>query len=202
MAKIIGMCGRSGSGKGYVCRLFLQYGIPSVDTDAIYRRLTGPSPILSPCMLELMHTFGEEIVSEDGSLNRKKLAGIVFSSGDKTALEKLNQITHKYILNESVVMLRRMLNMGAPAVILDAPALFEARLHGLCDHVVCVLADEKTEIHRIMVRDQLTETEARNRLSSQITSEELKKRSEFSIDNSAGAPVEEQVKNLAAVFLK
>lgn len=202
MAKIIGMCGRSGSGKGYVCRLFLQYGIPSVDTDAIYRRLTGPSPILSPCMLELMHAFGEEVVAGDGSLNRKKLSSIVFSSGDREALQKLNQITHKYILNESVVMLGRMLNMGAPAVILDAPALFEARLDGLCDHVVCVLADEQTEIHRIMVRDQLTETEAKSRLSSQITSEELKRRSEFCIDNSAGAPVEEQVKNLATVFLK
>ena len=55
---IYGIIGRSGAGKGYVCRLFAQLGIPAVDTDAVYREMTGPAETLSPCMEELVAFFG------------------------------------------------------------------------------------------------------------------------------------------------
>ena len=203
MAKIIGLCGRSGSGKGYVCRLFLQYGIPSVDTDALYRKITGPSHFLSPCMLELITNFGEDILAEDGSLDRKKLSRIVFAPEGKDKLALLNKITHKYIINETMLQINRMFSMGAPGVIIDAPALFEAGIDKLCDAVVCVTADENTVIKRIMERDHLSESSAMNRLSAQIPSETLIKMCDYNIDNSDDAPVavEEQVKKLAALFL-
>ena len=53
---LVGLCGRSGSGKGYIGKMFAEYGIPSVDTDAVYRGMTGPvsgKDALSPCMTEL-----------------------------------------------------------------------------------------------------------------------------------------------------
>ncbi len=59
---LVGLCGRSGSGKGYVSELFAEIGIPSVDTDAVYREMTSPSEMLSPCMKELAERFGREVV--------------------------------------------------------------------------------------------------------------------------------------------
>lgn len=200
MARIIGLCGRSGSGKSMICRMFLQYGIPSIDTDAVYRKLTAASPIVSPCVLELAEAFGGSVMASDGSLDREQLAAIVFAPDGKDALRRLNEITHKYILNETVILLGRMLAMGAPAVILDAPALFESRLAGLCDTLVCVTADDETSIRRIVKRDGIDEVRARARLASQIPAEELCARCDFVVDNSDGASPELTVKQLAARF--
>ena len=202
MARIIGMCGRSGSGKSTICRLFLQYGIPSIDTDAVYRKLTAASPIVSPCVLELAEAFGSSVMAEDGSLDRKQLAKIVFAPDGADALRRLNEITHKYILNETVVLLGRMLSMGAPAVILDAPVLFESHLDQLCDTVVCVAADDASSIRRIMERDGVTEEEAKARLAAQIPLAELAARCDYVVDNSDGSLPEEQVKALAASFIR
>ncbi|MCQ2423829.1 MAG: dephospho-CoA kinase [Clostridia bacterium] len=202
MARIIGMCGRSGSGKSTICRLFLQYGIPSIDTDAVYRKLTAASPIVSPCVLELAEAFGSSVMAEDGSLDRKQLAKIVFAPDGADALRRLNEITHKYILNETVVLLGRMLSMGAPAVILDAPVLFESHLDQLCDTVVCVAADDASSIRRIMERDGVTEEEAKARLAAQIPLAELAARCDYVVDNSDGSLPEGQVKALAASFIR
>lgn len=202
MARIIGMCGRSGSGKSTICRLFLQYGIPSIDTDAVYRKLTAASPIVSPCVLELAEAFGSSVMAEDGSLDRKQLAKIVFAPDGADALRRLNEITHKYILNETVVLLGRMLSMGAPAVILDAPVLFESHLDQLCDTVVCVAADDASSIRRIMERDGVTEEEAKARLAAQIPLAELAARCDYVVDNSDGSLPEGQVKTLAASFIR
>ena len=94
--KIIGLCGGSGSGKGSVAELFLEYGIPSVDTDAVYHDITS-SP--SPCLDALVAEFGTDILTPDGALDRKKLSGIVFFGQDSIKRrEKLNAISHKYVL--------------------------------------------------------------------------------------------------------
>ena len=97
--KVIGLCGGSGSGKGVVSSLFDRRGIPAIDTDTVYRELTS---VDSPCNRVLSNEFGKEIISTDGSLNRKKLRTIVFTGDDsKLHLKKLNEITHKYILDET-----------------------------------------------------------------------------------------------------
>ena len=84
----IGLCGRSGAGKGYVSRLFAAHGVPAVDTDALYRELTGSAETLSLCMQELVAAFGESVRNADNSLNRKHLAEIVFRDGGKNDLQR------------------------------------------------------------------------------------------------------------------
>ena len=93
--KIIGLCGGSGSGKGTVCEIFSKNQIPAIDTDKVYRELTSAD---SECLRELKKAFGNDIIAPNGSLDRRKLATIVFA-GDNAAsqLEMLNKISHKFI---------------------------------------------------------------------------------------------------------
>ena len=56
---VVGICGRSGSGKGYVCSIFKEFGIPSIDTDRVYKSLvTGCGGTPSACLSEIEETFG------------------------------------------------------------------------------------------------------------------------------------------------
>ena len=98
---VIGLTGPSGSGKGWISNLLSRYGIPAIDTDAVYHDLLIPP---SPCLSELVENFGEGII-KDGRLNRQALASIVFS--DSAKLKMLNEITHKYILKETDDMLQK-----------------------------------------------------------------------------------------------
>ena len=92
---IIGLCGGSGSGKGTVGNIFSDFGYLSIDTDKVYRELTDNK---THCLDALVCEFGGSILSKNGTLDRKKLAGIVFSDSEK--LKRLNAITHHFILDE------------------------------------------------------------------------------------------------------
>ena len=95
----IGICGSSGSGKGYVCKLFSTYGYKWIDTDRVYRDLATPK---SECVKELKEYFGTSILNPDGSLNRKELSKSVFEGeNSKERLNQLNKITHFYIQRET-----------------------------------------------------------------------------------------------------
>lgn len=180
---LIGLCGRSGSGKGYVAKKFAAYGIPSVDTDAVYRTLTAQAEEYSPCMRELVAAFGESIAHADHSLNRRVLSAVVFADGGAEALAALNKITHKHILRETMRVADTLVQEGAHAVIVDAPVLFESGFDAYCDCTLCVVAPEEVSVARIVKRDGITEDEARRRLASQISADELVSRCDYVIEN-------------------
>ena len=181
--EFIVLCGRSGSGKGYVAKKFAAYGIPSVDTDAVYRTMTAPAALYSPCMQELVAAFGEGLANPDHSLNRRALADIVFAEGASEALVTLNRITHVHILRETVHIAEQLAAGGALAVLVDAPVLFESGFDAHCDCTLCVVAPEEVSVARIVKRDGITEAEARRRLASQISAEELVRRCDYVIEN-------------------
>ena len=179
---LVGLCGRSGSGKGYVSRMFRLCGIPSVDTDAVYREMTSAADHLSPCMTELVERFGGEILSEDNSLNRVSMRALVFGD-DKKALSDLNSITHKHILAKTEEIANELYNSGAKIVLIDAPLLYESRFDAKCEAVVCVTAPEDTVISRIMQRDGISRDAAVARLKTQISADTLTERADFVIAN-------------------
>ena len=178
--KIIGLCGSSGSGKGYVSMLFTKYGVMSIDTDRVYRETTTKKG--SECLMELTTEFGSSILTEDGELYRPKLAEIVFS--DKEKLDKLNKITHKHIKKDTLALLDQYKSEGVRAVIIDAPVLFESGFDKMCDFTICVTSPIERKIDRIMTRDQITREQALARLNSQKSDSELIKLSTYQIDNS------------------
>lgn len=178
--KIIGLCGSSGSGKGYVSMLFTKYGVMPIDTDRVYREITTKKG--SECLMELTTEFGSSILTEDGELYRPKLAEIVFS--DKEKLDKLNKITHKHIKKDTLALLDQYKSEGARAVIIDAPVLFESGFDKMCDFTVCVTSPTDRKIDRIMTRDQITREQALARLNSQKSDSELIALATYQIDNS------------------
>lgn len=168
--KVIGLCGGSGSGKGAVCSVFSELGIPCIDTDAIYHDMTSTR---SPCLDELACEFGENIVS-DGKLNRAALAEIVFS-GDKSdeRLKRLNSIAHQHILARVRELLLHYAADGFEIAVVDAPVLFESGFDRECHFTLSVIADPEERIKRIMARDNITYSAACKRVQNQKTNEWL-----------------------------
>ena len=166
--KVIGLCGGSGSGKGAVSGIFAEIGIPSIDTDAVYREMTLSD---SPCMRELRGEFGDEVVNSQGGLDRARLASIVFN--DPSRLKTLNKIAHSFILDETRRRLAEYRDEGFPAAIVDAPVLFESGFDKECDEIICVLADRDVRTTRIMSRDGIARDAAEKRIASQMPDETL-----------------------------
>ena len=174
---VIGLCGRSGAGKGMVSLAFSRLGVPSVDTDAVYREMTSSD---GECMTALRAAFGDGIVAPDGSLDRRALAAVVFKSRRK--LKLLNRITHPLILAETE---RRVGNYRGEAdyVIVDAPVLFESGYNKKCDCIVAVDAPDEILIKRITERDGIDAEAAKRRLHSQKKLTKIRKKVDFTIMN-------------------
>ena len=186
---IIGLCGSSGSGKGYVCKKLKElYLIEHIDTDKVYRDIVGGD---SPCLRELCEYFGNEILSGDGSLNRSVLSAKVFEGeGSDKRLKRLNDITHKYIKAETERILEESKSAGVWAIMIDAPVLFESGFYKLCDCTVCVTAPTELKLKRITKRDGITFEKAEARLRSQMTDSELCALCDFEIVNNDSGDLE------------
>lgn len=192
--KVIGLCGSSGSGKGYVSRTFLKFGVPSIDTDRVYREITTKKG--TPCLCELVLEFGEQILDTNGELDKKALASIVFEGeGSRERLDKLNKITHKHIKMDTEKILSEYKNEGKRAVIIDAPVLFESGFDKMCHFTVCVTAPYDLKLERIISRDKIAKEKAEARLKNQLTDDELIRLSTYQIDNS-NCEIISQIENI------
>ena len=197
---VIGLCGGSGSGKGTVARFFEGYGIPSIDADAVYRDITVPGGELID---KLALTFGAAILDENGGLNRAALAKIVFDPANKTELDKLNKITHEFVIRETVRRINAFESEGYEFVIFDAPLLFESGFNEKCGIIVSVVADKNVRIKRITARDGITPERAEARIASQLSDEYLIERSDFVIyNNGSEQELSAQVASIANKILK
>ena len=195
--KVIGLCGGSGSGKGAVSSIFAEIGIPSIDTDAVYREMTLSD---SPCMRALAAEFCDEVVNSLGGLDRTRLASIVFN--DPSRLEKLNKIAHSFILDETRRRLDNYRGEGFPAAIVDAPVLFESGFDNECDEVICVIADKEIRTGRIMSRDRITRDAAEKRIASQMPDEILISKCDHVIyNNSDIESLREQILSLKSKLI-
>ena len=179
---VIGLTGPTGAGKGAVASVFAQYGIPVINADRVYHELITPP---SSCLQELVEAFGKQILLADGSLDRRALGGIVFN--DPAACEKLNSITHRYVMEEVKGQMERLRREGVPVAVFDAPQLFEAGAHKACGAVVSVLAERGLRLERIIARDNLSAEAAMRRILAQKSDEFFKTHSDYIIENN-GTP--------------
>ena len=132
-------------------------------------------------MRELCNQFGEVILNDDNTLNRKKLAEIAFSSKENTA--KLNSITHPFIMKKIEQTIDNYKSCGKEIIVLDAPQLFEAGADKLCDYTVAILVNQETALKRILNRDDISIDTAKNRLNVQFSNDYFKSRADYVIYN-------------------
>lgn len=175
---IVGLTGTSGAGKTTVCEILRQHGCMIINSDKVAREVTE---IGSACLDELQAAFGDEIINSDGTLDRRRLGEIAFSSDELTS--KLNAITHPHIMKRIKCIINKYKQGGAKIIILDAPQLFEANADALCDCVVAVIADRRLAKSRIISRDNIDEKNAENRLSRSHNDDFFMQRADYIIRN-------------------
>lgn len=155
MSYILGLTGPTGAGKSIFSECAKEFGFKVIDCDSVARQAVKKG---MPALKRLTEVFGGDILKENGELDRGKLAGIAFSSPEKTEL--LNETLFPFI-KELVLK-----QISGDLVLLDAPTLFESGIDGICDRTVAVTAPADIRKARIIARDNLGEYAARLRMSA------------------------------------
>lgn len=175
---VIGLTGPSGAGKGAVGAILGEYEIPVIDADAVYHALLIPP---SPCLDALCDAFGDDILTPEGNLNRRRLGEIVFSDHD--ALQRLNTISHAFVMAEIRNQLKKLRANDLRAAVIDAPQLFEAEADKDCNIIISVLSDKRMRLERIMARDGIDAEAALRRMDAQRSDEFFRTHSNYIIEN-------------------
>lgn len=174
----VGLTGQSGAGKTTVGEYFADCNYGVINCDVVSRKVTSDG---SDCLDDLRLEFSNIILNEDGTLNRKTLANIVFS--DNSKLLRLNEIIFPYILDKIQSAAEALIKNGFKVIVLDAPTLFESGLDKTCDIIISVVCDQNVRLDRIILRDNISKNEASARMSSQLDEDYFKTQSDLLIDN-------------------
>lgn len=176
MGKIIGLTGGIASGKSTTSNYLKEKGYIVLDADEYAKKIMEPGQI---AYQNIVDYFGEDIVNDDKTINRKALGQIVFNSQQER--QQLNQFTHpevKRLMREDQEKYSQNNH-----VFLDIPLLFENNRHEMCDIVITVYVTYENQLTRLMNRNGFTEDEAKSRINSQMSLEEKKKMSDVVFDN-------------------
>ncbi len=191
---IIGLTGNIGSGKSSVARCFKELGARVIDTDQVARDIVSPG---TAGLQQIVQYFSAGILNPDGTLDRLKVAEIVFH--DSEALKQLNAIVHPIIRSELLkVMADYKSKPDAPLLIIEAPLLIETGLYKLVDEVWLVTVNSETQIQRVMKRDTATEEQVSSRLASQMPQEDKIPYADRVIDNSGN--LEDTIKQVRQIW--
>lgn len=192
---IIGLTGGIGSGKTAVSDTFATLGIDVVDADIVARNVVtkGTSALSS-----IAERFGDEILLEDGNLNRQKLRSIVFANEeDKTWL---NNLLHPLIRQS---MLYELGSSTSPYCLLVAPLLIENKLEQFVDRILVVDVSVETQIKRTLNRDNSNQKEIEAIIASQVSRNERLLAADDVLDNDKVTLIElrEKVSQLHQSYL-
>ena len=160
----IGLSGGIASGKTIVSDEFSSLGADIIDTDIIARELIFPG---SETLNKIVSVFGENVLQDDGNLNRKLMRQIIFSEKDKKIT--LEKIMHPKIQNE--VKLKIQSASGQYQIIV-VPLLLQSPILDFVDRVLIIDCNEKIQINRLMNRDNISEELAKKMIENQSKREE------------------------------
>ena len=163
----IGLTGNMGSGKTTVSKIFEILGIPVFYADDEAKKVMVTDQIL---INAIKSAFGAISYFDDGTLNRKHIASIVFNND--TELKKLNSLVHPAVFRAFDEWLKNFDDV--PYVLKEAALLFESDSYRFCDYTIMVQAPLDTRIKRVMKRNGLTLNEVERRNSNQFSEEKKK----------------------------
>ena len=196
MSLLVGLTGGIGSGKSLAARFFKEEGAYIIDADELSRDLVQPG---KPALKEIVDFFGDFILELDGTLNREKLAEIVFQDINKK--KALEVILHPKIIEkeqEEYSIIRA--NDPSAIVIIDAALLIESGHYKSVDKVIVVQSSEEQQVKRILSRSFLTYNQVVARIKNQMSLVDKNKYADFILDNRLQP--EDLMKNVVEVYKK
>lgn len=190
---VIGVTGGVGTGKSTVAGMFRKLGAVVLDADAIAHEVMEPKRI---AWRQIVRAFGEGILNDDGTVNRRKLAGLVFQ--DIEARRRLERIIHPPVLREIRRRLHRLRrSRRTRAVVLDVPLLIEAGAQALADALVVVTAPPEVQRERLRVKHGWSDEEMEARRAAQMELSAKVALADYVVDNADGVEATRtQVKQL------
>lgn len=192
MALVIGLTGGIASGKSTVSNMLKAIGLTVIDAD-IEARLAVEKG--EPAYKEIVGVFGEDILLQDGNLDRQKLGGIIFNDKEKRQL--LNKIVHPAVRLRMTKQKESAVLRGEQVVVLDIPLLFESDLTYMVEKTLLVYVDEDIQLSRLIARNDFTENEAMARIKSQLPlSEKLRWADAVINNNGTVAETKQQLKKV------
>ncbi|HUK32241.1 MAG TPA: dephospho-CoA kinase [Candidatus Acidoferrum sp.] len=193
-----GLTGGIGCGKSTVAAMMRELGCRVLDADALARDLAEPG---QPALQEIVQAFGKEILGADGSMDRSRMAHIVFSDASKLA--KLDAILHPRVIAEQQRQLDEIARTEPKAVaVVEAALLVEAGYHGSLDRLIVVWCRPEQQIERLTKPSgrAMPREDAERRIASQISVEEKRRMATDEIDNSG--TIEETRTQVAALVAR
>lgn len=177
MSFVLGVTGGIASGKSTVVDFFKEEGFPVVDGDIVARQVVEPG---TEGLRALEKAFGSVILQNNGSLDRKKLGNLIFH--DEAKRQLLNETLDPFIRGEIEGQTQEA-KQSSDLVIVDIPLLFEGHYETMMDEVAVVYVTPKIQLERLMKRNELPKNEALERINSQLSLDEKKKRADILFDN-------------------
>lgn len=171
----VGVTGGIGSGKSTICQFFRLIGIPVFEADSEARKLINNSALVRSKMIL---NFGEDIYLPNQTLDRKKLAEIVFNS--ESSLEKVNSIVHPEVRKSFDDWLKKQ---NAPYIVHEAAILIESGFYKMMDFTVLVTVPEEIRIQRVLKRGGINLDDLKQRMNRQLSDKDKIKMSDFTLKN-------------------
>ena len=176
---LIGLTGNVGSGKSTVARLWREErGATVIDADLLGAEAVKPG---SEALKKLVDRFGDKILQADGSLDRRLMGQIAFSSSED--LEALNSIVHPEIIRQITSAVEQARNRGKPVVVVDAALVFEFGIDEIMDRMVVVDAPLQIRKQRMLAKNKMDDQTLEKLMSFQLSAEELRRRGHYVIEN-------------------
>ncbi|MBN2133162.1 MAG: dephospho-CoA kinase [Sedimentisphaerales bacterium] len=177
---LIAVIGGIASGKSTVAAQLAKLGCAVIDADKMAHDLLEENSVRD----ELVRLFGPEILSASGTIDRAKLARIVFA--DAAQLQRLNDVVHPRVLERTEELIEHyQSNPGLKAIVLDMPLLVEVGWAGRCNRIVFVDCDRTRRVHRAKCKGQVSEREIKIRENFQISLDRKKRLADNTIDNNS-----------------
>ena len=198
MAKqfILGVTGGVASGKSTVSAMLTDLGAPLIDFDVLARLVVEPG---RPALQSIIDYFGKTVLRADGTLDRKKLSGIIFNHPEKR--HKLEKFTHAAIFEEYRNQVDRLAAANPGAIIQVAvPLLMELNLQSMFEQVLVVYVTPAQQVVRLVARDGINATAAANILESQLPIDAKVAAADYVIDN--GGTLEETRQQVKILWKK
>ena len=196
MSLLVGLTGGIGSGKSLAARFFKEEGAYIIDADELSRDLVQPG---KPALKEIVEFFGDFILELDGTLNREKLAKIIFQDINKK--KALEVILHPKIIEkeQEEYSIIRAINPSA-IVVIDAALLIESGNFECVDKIIVVQSSEEQQVKRILSRSSLTYNQILARIKNQMSLADKNKYADFILDNRLEP--EDLMENVVEIYKK